>query len=147
MQRRDTVKKKRRKLLIMALRTSGADKIIGSFVIFYLIAALIVWIFEPTISTYFDSLWYCFVAMATIGFGDITATVLITRIMTVILWIYGVAVIAVFTAVLSSYFMDAAKLRANESVQEFLSQLEDLPNLSKEELEALAQRVKEFHKK
>ncbi len=141
------MRKKRRRLLWQALKNSGANKIIGSFLIFFLIASLIVWICEPTVSTYFDSMWYCFVSMATIGFGDITATVLITRIVTVILWLYAAGVLAIFTAVLTGYFMDAAKLRANESVQEFLSQLEHLPELSKEELEELSGRVKDFNKK
>ena len=141
------MKKQRRRMLLQALKNSGADKIIWSFLIFYLIAALIIRIFEPTITNYFDSLWYCFVAMATIGFGDITATVLITRVMTVLLWLYAVIVIAIFTAVLTGFFMDAAKLKANESVQQFLSELEHLPELSKEELAELSERVKRFNKK
>lgn len=141
------MKQRRRKLLIQAFKSSGVDKIVGSFLIFYLLASLVIWLIEPTITNYFDSLWYSFAAMSTIGFGDITATVLITRIITVLLWIYAAIVIAIITAVLTGYFMDAAKLRANESIQEFLSQLEHLPELSKEELEALSERVKNFNKK
>ena len=141
------MKKKKRKLLLQALKTSGLDKIIGSFLIFYLLAALIIWLIDPNITNYFDSLWYSFAALSTIGFGDVTATVFITRIITVLLWIYAAIVIAIMTAVLTGYFMDAAKLKANESVQEFLSQLEHLPELSREELEALSKRVKTFNKK
>ncbi len=141
------MKKKKRKLLLQALKTSGLDKIIGSFLIFYLLAALIIWLIDPNITNYFDSLWYSFAALSTIGFGDVTATVFITRIITVLLWIYAAIVIAIMTAVLTGYFMDAAKLKANESVQEFLSQLEHLPELSREELEALSERVKTFNKK
>ncbi len=141
------MKKKKRKLLLQALKTSGLDKIIGSFLIFYLLAALIIWLIDPNITNYFDSLWYSFAALSTIGFGDVTATVFITRIITVLLWIYAAIVIAIMTAVLTGYFMDAAKLKVNESVQEFLSQLEHLPELSREELEALSERVKTFNKK
>ena len=141
------MKKKRRRLLIKTFRDTGVDKIVGSFLIFFLIAALVVWIFEPTITDYFDSLWYCFVSMATIGFGDISATTLIPRIVTVLLWLYAVVVLAIFTAVLTSFFMDAAKLKANESVREFMGELERLPELSKEELTKLSERVKKFNKK
>ena len=140
------MKKKKRRLLLQAFRNAGADKVIGSFLLFYLAAALVILIFEPTIHNYFDSLWYCFVAVATIGFGDITATVLVTRLVTVVLWLYAVCVIAIFTAVITGYFMDLAKLRANESLHEFLSELERLPELSKDELELLSQRVKEFNR-
>lgn len=141
------MKKKKRRLLIQAFKTSGVDKIVGSFLIFYLLAALVIWLLDPNITDYFDSLWYSFAAMSTIGFGDVTATVLITRIITVLLWIYAAIVIAILTAVLTGYFMDAAKLKANESVQEFLCQLEHLPELSKEELEELSERVRNFNQK
>ena len=141
------MKKKRRRLLIKTFRDTGVDKIVGSFLIFFLIAVLVVWIFEPTITDYFDRFWYCFVSMATIGFGDISATTLIPRIVTVLLWLYAVVVLAIFTAVLTSFFMDAAKLKANESVREFMGELERLPELSKEELTKLSERVKKFNKK
>ena len=141
------MRKRRRKVLKQAFKTSGADKIFGSFILFYLIAALVVWIFEPTIHNYFDSLWYCFVSLATIGFGDITASTLIPRIVTVLLWLYAVVVLAILTAVITGYFLDAAKLKANERVQEFLSELERLPELSREELAELSERVKKFNKK
>ena len=56
-------------------------------------------------------------------------------------------VLAILTAVITGYFLDAAKLKANESVQEFLSELERLPELSREELAELSERVKKFNKK
>lgn len=141
------MKKKRRRMLMQAFRTTGATKLFVSFLVFFLIAALVIWIFEPTIQTYFDSLWYCFVAIATIGFGDITATVLITRLVTVVLWLYAVGIIAIFTAVITGFFIDLSKLRSDESVREFLVELEHLPELSKEELKELSEKVKKFNQK
>ncbi|MBQ9515281.1 MAG: two pore domain potassium channel family protein [Ruminococcus sp.] len=140
------MKQKRRRLLKQAFNTTGATKIFLIFLIFFLLSALIIMLVEPTIHTYFDSLWYCFVAISTIGFGDLTATVPVTRILTVLLWIYAAGVIAIFTAVITSFFMDAAKLRTNESARAFLDELERLPELSKEELENLSERVKKFNK-
>ncbi len=141
------MRKKRRKLLKEAFKNSGADKLFGSFLIFYLIAALIIWIFEPTVNNYFDSLWYCFASISTIGFGDIMATTLLPRIVTIMLWLYATVTLAIFTAVITGYFLDVSKMKANESVQEFLHGLEHLPELSKEELERLSQQVKEFNEK
>ena len=140
------MKQKRRRLLKQAFNTTGATRIFIIFLIFFLLSALIIMLVEPTIHTYFDSLWYCFVAISTIGFGDLTATVPVTRILMVLLWIYAAGVIAIFTAVITSFFMDAAKLRTNESARAFLDELERLPELSKEELENLSERVKKFNK-
>lgn len=140
------MKQKRRRLLKQAFKTTGATTIFLSFLGFFLISALVIMLIEPTIHTYFDSLWYCFVAISTIGFGDITATVPVTRILTVLLWIYAAAVIAIFTAVITSFFMDAAKLRSKESARAFLDELEHLPELSREELADLSERVKNFNR-
>lgn len=141
------MRRKRRKLLIQAFKNSGFKTAFLSFLTFFLLSALVVWIFEPTITNYFDSMWYCFVSMTTIGFGDIAATTVVARIVTVVLWIYAVAITAIFTAVITGYFLDTAKMRADESIQEFLTDLEHLPELSKEKLEQLSQRVKKFNKK
>lgn len=43
--------------------------------------------------------------------------------------------------------MDLARFRARESARKFIDDLEHLPELSKEELEELSQRVKDFQKK
>ena len=40
---------------------------------------------------------------------------------------------------------EAAGARVNESMQEFLDDLEHLPDLSKEELAALSEKVKKYH--
>ena len=68
------------------------------------------------------------------------------RIIAVILSVYSIAVIAVFTAVITSFFTDIARWRANNSARKFLDELEHLPELSKEELEELSRRVRDFNR-
>ena len=137
--------RQRRRMLINAFKLAGADKIIGIYILWFFIAAIPIMIFEPGIDTYGDSLWYCFVSATSIGFGDLTAVTLVGRIITVILSVYSIAVIAIFTAVITSLFLDIAKAKAKDSAREFLDELEHLPELSKEELEALSQRVRKFN--
>lgn len=72
---------------------------------------------EPTMSYYPDALWYCFTVVTTIGFGDFSATTLIGRLVTVVLGIYGIVVVAVFTSIIVSFYnettgkKDAKELR------------------------------------
>ena len=138
---------KRRKtgrMLWRAFRTSGAGKIYLIFLIYFVIVAVILQFVEPNIKSFPDSLWYCFAVSSTIGFGDISAVSAAGRILTVILSIYSVAVVAVVTAVITSFFLDMAKIRARESTREFLDQLEHLSELSKEELDDLSDKVRRF---
>ena len=124
-------KKQTRRMLINAFRTAGADKIISGYLLWFFIAALPIWIWEPY----------------TIGYGDYHAVTIVGRIITVILSVYSVAVIAIFTAVVTSFFTDLARSRKEESTRKFMDELEHLSELSKEELEDLSRRVKEFNRK
>ena len=90
---------------------------------------------------------FYFASATSIGYGDFAAVTLAGRIITVVLTVYSIAVIAIFTAVITSFFMDVARFRANDSAHKFIDDLEHLPDLSKEELEALSQRVKNFQKR
>jgi len=61
-------------------------------------------LFEPTITDFWDALWYCFTVITTIGFGDFYATTIIGRILTVLLGIYGIIVVAILTSVIVNYY-------------------------------------------
>lgn len=139
--------RKTRRILRRLFKVTGADKIFASYFLFFIISSLIIWIFEPNINRLVDSAWYCFIAATTIGFGDFTAITIIGRITTVILSIYSLGVVAIFTAVITSYFMESSKVKANENVRKFLDDLEHLDELSKNELKELSIRVKRFNKK
>ena len=139
-------KKQIRRMFFKSFRTAGADKIIGVYLCWFFLAAALVWVIEPGIHNYGDGIWFCFASATSIGYGDLAAVTVPGRIITVVLSVYSIAVIAVFTAVITSFFTDLARLRADESVREFIDELEHLPELSKEELENLSQRVKNFQK-
>ncbi len=139
-------RKKILRMLIKAFRICGAGKIIAGYVVFFFLSAVPVMICEPNISSYADSLWFCFASATSIGYGDIIAVTHIGRIITVILSVYSIAVIAIFTAVITSFFTDIARLKANESTRQFLDDLEHLDEMNKEELKELSERIKSFQK-
>ena len=122
-------RRKKLRLLAKAFKSAGADKILSGYLAFFFAAAIPIWLIEPSVKTYGDSLWFCFAAATTTGFGDFTA-----------------GAVAIFTAVITGFFMDLAKLKKNESVRAFMDDLEHLPELSREELQAISDRVREFDK-
>lgn len=138
---------KRSKLIWRILKRTGAVKLIYGFLTVFIIISIAIMLVEPNINTFSDSVWYCFSVMTTIGFGDITAVTLIGRILSVILSIYSILIIAVIPGVLTSYYIETIKLRANDSIEKFLYDLERLPKLSQKELEELSEKVKKFNAK
>ena len=120
------MKKPLRRMVHLLVRT-GTIKIFFFYLVVVAIGAVLTWIFEPQVNSFGDGLWFCFVASTTIGFGDITAVTVLGRI-----------VIVIITYV---------RAKEKDTVSTFLEKLENLPDLSKEELEQLSERVKRFSKK
>lgn len=136
--------RKYRRLLWQSFKHTGATKVFGGYLIFFLVMAGLLTIIEPEVANYGDGLWYTFAVASTVGFGDFTAVTLVGRILTVILSIYSIGVVAIFTAVITSFFMNMAKAQASESAAAFVDDLMHLPELSKEELQAVSDKVKEY---
>lgn len=127
------------------LRRTGTINIFLSFVIVLCIIAFILSIIEPQIKTFGDGIWYCFVAATTIGFGDIYVTTTIGRVLTVFIAIYGIFVVAMVPGVVVSYYLEYLKIREKETISIFMEKLERLPELSKDELKELSERVKKYN--
>lgn len=135
---------KQLRMLWMILKRTHASKILITFVVNLFVVALLVLIVEPHISTYLDSLWYCYVSIATIGFGDIVAVTFIGRILTVYLSLHAILVVAIIPGIITSYYMEVVSRREKETTTLFMDKLEHLPELSKEELQEIADKIKKL---
>ena len=136
--------RKLRRLLRQTFRIAGANRFMLGYLIFFVAMAFALHKIEPSINGMKDSFWYCFEVATTVGFGDIAAISFFGRILTIILSIYSIGAVAIFTAVVTSFFLDVSKMQADESAKKFLYDLEHLPDLSKEELKDLSERIKSF---
>ena len=134
---------RRIRLLWKILKITHADKLLFGFLIYFILTSIAIYLVEPNMQTVGDSLWYCFAASTTIGFGDIVAITLLGRILTVILCIYSILIIALIPGVVVSYFIEFNKIKSKESVVAFLDQLEHLETLSQEELQEISHKVKQ----
>ena len=113
-------RKKIRRMLINTFKTAGADKIIGAYIVTFFVFALAIWIWEPGIGSYIDSLWFCFASATSIGYGDIVAVTFLGRVLTVILSVYSIAVIAIITAVITGFLWIWLVLERTAACRSFL---------------------------
>ncbi len=139
--------KKRMRVLGSILRNTGADKVLITYVIFVLLAAALIWIFEPTITSYRTALWYCYAVISTAGFGDVVVTTMIPRILSIILTVYSVLAIAIVTGVVVNYYTQMMELKNKETLQAFLDKLEHLDEMTPEELKQLSGQVSKYRMK
>ncbi len=138
---------KKIRILIGIFRRTGAMNSLGLFLIFFLFASVVIWLVEPTIPTIGDSMWFCFIVSTTIGLGDLTVVTPIGRCIAIILSLYAIVVVAIVSAVITNFYLEMMRLKRDDSVAAFMDDLERLPELSKEELAALSEKVKHFKQK
>lgn len=132
------------RILWMILKRTHTTKIACSYIIAFFVVALVIQMVEPGISTYGESLWYCYVATATIGFGDIVAVTIIGRILTIYISLHATLFLAIIPAVIVSYYLEVVHRRERESASVILDKLEHLPDMSREELQQIADKVKQI---
>lgn len=133
--------------VIKLLRHTGTIKIFYVYLAALIIGGLVISFVEPGVHGFFEGLYFCFVASSTIGFGDIVPVTVSGRIITIIVTIAGTVNIAMVPGVVVAYYTEFLKARENETISTFLEKLENLPSLSKQELEELSEHVREFNKR
>ncbi len=130
-------------LLHRIMKITHMYQLLAGFLVFYLVSACLILRAEPGITTFRDSLWYCFVSCTTIGYGDIVAVTGTGRLLTALLALYGIIVVAFIPAVIVSYSIEFNKVKAKKSVMNFLDKLEHLDTLSPEELREISEHIKQ----
>lgn len=126
------------------IRQAGLGHISLVFLLVFLACSALIWALDPAIGTWGDSLWFCFQAVTTIGFGDVVATSLAGRVVLVCLSVVSVFYLAVVTGVVVAYCNELIRAQGNRSTLKFLDQLEHLEELSPDELAALSARARAF---
>lgn len=87
----------------------------GLAVGYVLISALIIFNVEPeSFNKFFDAIYWATVSLTTMGYGDIYPVTTIGRIVTMISSIFGIAIIALPSGIITAGFMDALNESKNE---------------------------------
>ena len=117
------------------------SKIIYIFLLFlilyFIFSAAIYYYDKSSFSSYGDALWFTFVSIFTIGYGDYTVHTLMSRILTIILVIYGSIIIAIFTAIWVNLVSQVTKTVVFNEDQEMYDKLCNLDSLSSQEIKKI----------
>jgi len=130
------------RLLWTVIRRIHFDKVLAGFAAWYVASSLLMLAVEPGIKTVGDAFWYTFVACTSIGFGDFVAVTPVGRLLTILMTIYEIVIVAMFSGSVVSYYLEIVHRREQEAVTQFMDKLEHLTELSPEELQELQDKVK-----
>ena len=135
----------RLKILGRILKRTGTYNIGSGFLLFFIICSVVIWLREPGISRLTDALWYCYTVVTTIGFGDITVTMRLSRVLSVLLSFYAMLVFAIITANVVNFYNEIIAIRRTETLSALFHRLEHLPELEPKELEEISRHVRQLH--
>ncbi len=102
------------KILANIIRETYVAEILLGLLLMIIACSTIFSTLEESMGGYGDALWYSFALVTTIGFGDITATTLIGRALSVFLGIYGIVVVAIITSVIVNFYGEMRRIRKPE---------------------------------
>ena len=96
-------------ILKRIIKKTYAAEILSGIVLLIVAISFILPAFEYHITNFGDALWYCFAIVTTIGFGDITATSAVGRVLSVILGLYGIIVVSLITSIIVNFYGEMKK--------------------------------------
>ncbi len=103
------------------LRDEGVITILGVLWLILLAGGSLVYLLDrgsdgQSIHNFFDALWWAWVTMTTVGYGDLTPHSMSAKIAAAVMMFFSVALISFFTATISSIFV-ARKIREGRGLE------------------------------
>lgn len=138
------MKKKRSKPLVRVLRQTHFFETLGIYLLVSFLFAFVIYRHEAVFESFGSALWYCFELVTTIGFGEQVAVTRLGRFLSILLSVYSIGMIAIITSTVVTYHQIKIKTQANDTLILFMDKLERLPELNKEELEEISDKIKQL---
>ena len=88
-----------------ALRQKNLGYVLFFAVVASILFGFAVFLFDPNVHSFTDGVWFAWVTMTHVGYGDVVPTSLLGRTLACILILFGLAVLAFLTASFSTLLM------------------------------------------
>ena len=99
------------------VRKTYAAEIISGLLLLIVTFSYVLKFTDEAFASFEDALWYCFAVVTTIGFGDLTPTTSIGRVLSVILGLYGIIVVALITSIIVNFYGEMKKESAKQTIE------------------------------
>ncbi|WP_283410027.1 potassium channel family protein [Anoxynatronum buryatiense] len=131
------------------IRTNGLIYMVFITMAVTLMGAVSIYLLEDM--SVIDSLWWSFVTITTVGYGDISPSTNGGKLLASVLMLVGIGFLGMVTGTIATYFLGDKKTEAvsyrDMTVQSIKLKLDDFDNLSEEEIDQMSAVLKSLLKK
>ena len=125
------------------LKKTHLDEVLGVTLLVVLASTLGLYLFDPSINSLFDSLWFVLSTITTVGYGDVLPQSGVGKIIGLIILIVGVLIFSTITGAIATYF--ARRTFMNEDFN--ITENDDNIELLKDDLSFNKKNLSEVHEK
>lgn len=125
------------------MKDTYLDEILGIFAIVIISFTLSLYLFDPSMDSIFNSLWFVVVTLTTVGYGDVLPNTMIGKIISLILLIVGVLIFSAITGAMASYFNKKLLNKGSDELKIIQEKLND----NEKELKELKEEIINLNKK
>jgi len=94
--------------------------------IFTLSSGMLIASLDPSIESVWDGIWWAWVTVATVGYGDIVPQSVAGKLFGALVILFGVGFFSLLTASFSAYFISRGELEIEEEELEEIDQLKNI---------------------
>ncbi len=96
---------------------------------------------NPEVPTYESAIWYSFISMATVGYGDIVPITFAGRIIGALLILTGMAYVSLVTATLALMFIEEFRKGSNKTKEKIQKRLQKRTSAYEKKIDELLEKV------
>ncbi len=103
--------------LLQFLQRENLHRLVGLVLLLIVAGSIGIFVFEPDMKWH-SALWLIFATITTVGYGDISAQTLGGRAVSVVIMVFGIGILGLFTATIASIFVEK-KMKEDRGMRSF----------------------------